>query len=668
MNKVRLLGAVCAVLFSLITMSANATLHGRLPITPGGTDFQAAYDDVLNITWVTNAGLSEVNRPWNNQVAWASGLNYLGFDDWRLASMSVTAGTPDPGFQTSIDSCTTGVACPTNELGHMFYFNMGGAGPFIDNKAGDQTIGDVTLTDVKSEVWSGTEGGSSFAWFFIFSLGIQASGVGESHNLYGWAVRSGDVVPRTLIDNGDTTIDTTSGLEWLDLTLTQGISALDVLAGYGGYIEAGWTFATVEQVCDLFGALVDDTTNCTTGAVAMPMDAANAETLVNLLGNTASAGRGAYGMFNNLGGAPGNFSLGCINDTATSCTLGGDSSWLTQIGWASGHQTVGSFLVRPTSTSALIDNGYTTIDTVSGLEWLDLTFTQGVSAQDVLAGYGGYIEAGWTFADVEEVCALFGAFGDDTTNCTSGAVAMQLDPSNATRLASLLGNTAATGRGAYGMFNNIDSFPDNFGIGCINDTATSCTMGGGSSWLTQIEWASEYTTVGSFLIRDFIEPPPTTLIDNGDTTIDTTSGLEWLDLTFTQFDYVGNSVSAQEVLHGFNGYTETGDQGTGWTFATVEQVCGLFGALGDDTTNCTTGAVAMQMNPAKSATLVNLLGYTAAIGRGAYGMFNNIDSFPDNFGIACINDTATSCTMGGAAPGSPRSNGRAAMRQSAASS
>jgi hypothetical protein len=28
-------------------------------------------------------------------------------------------------------------------------------------------------------------------------------------------------------------------------------------------------------------------------------------------------------------------------------------------------------------------------DTASGLEWLDLTLTQGVSAQDVLAGFGG---------------------------------------------------------------------------------------------------------------------------------------------------------------------------------------------------------------------------------------------------------------------------------------
>ena len=57
MKKSHLLSAVCAVLFSFITVSANATLHGRLPLTPGGTDYQAAYDDVLDITWTTNAAL-----------------------------------------------------------------------------------------------------------------------------------------------------------------------------------------------------------------------------------------------------------------------------------------------------------------------------------------------------------------------------------------------------------------------------------------------------------------------------------------------------------------------------------------------------------------------------------------------------------------------------------
>jgi hypothetical protein len=182
MNKSRILGALSAVLFTFITVSANAALFSRL----GGA---AAYDDVLDITWLTDADLG-VNASWGGQVAWASNLNTLGFDDWRLASMSVTAGVPDAGFQTSIDSCTTGVACPTNELGHMYYFNMGGA--LFDDKTGNQTVDGVLLTDVQADYWSGTEFGPNNAWVFGFDKGEQSDNQ-KILGFSGWAVRSGDV-------------------------------------------------------------------------------------------------------------------------------------------------------------------------------------------------------------------------------------------------------------------------------------------------------------------------------------------------------------------------------------------------------------------------------------------------------------------------------------------
>jgi hypothetical protein len=182
MNRSRILGALSAVLFTFITVSANAALFSRL----GGA---AAYDDVLDITWLTDADLSGGNADWGTQVTWAANLNTLGFDDWRLASMSVTAGVPDAGPQTSIDSCTTGVACPTNELGHMYDFNMGDTG---GDKTGTHTIGDVTLTDVQATYWSGTELDSTRAWRFSPINGSQ-NGVDTDVFSYGWAVRSGDV-------------------------------------------------------------------------------------------------------------------------------------------------------------------------------------------------------------------------------------------------------------------------------------------------------------------------------------------------------------------------------------------------------------------------------------------------------------------------------------------
>ena len=189
MKKSRLLGAVCAVLFTLITVSAHASLVGRLPLTPGGTDFQAAYDTVLDITWLTDADLSGLFN-WDNQAGWARGLdtaNYLGVDGWRLASMDVNG-------DTAVVDCNgaTELACRDNELGYMFYQNMDGS--FGDDKSGNQIVDGVLLTDVQFNNWSGTEFAPSptFAWLFRFSDGNQGL-IGKDRNGYGWAVRAGDV-------------------------------------------------------------------------------------------------------------------------------------------------------------------------------------------------------------------------------------------------------------------------------------------------------------------------------------------------------------------------------------------------------------------------------------------------------------------------------------------
>jgi len=186
MNKSRILGALSAVLFTFITISANAALVSRL-------DGDAAWDDELGITWLTNAGLSG-SRSWQEQIDWIASLNagsgHLGYTDWRLASMSVTAGTPNAGYQTSIDSCAAGALCLTNELGHMYYYNLGGTG---NDLTGTQVVGDVTLTGVRSFYWSGTEFGISNAWKFNFIFGSQNFWNKLIPSDFGWAVRSGDV-------------------------------------------------------------------------------------------------------------------------------------------------------------------------------------------------------------------------------------------------------------------------------------------------------------------------------------------------------------------------------------------------------------------------------------------------------------------------------------------
>ena len=132
MNKSRLLGAVCAAVFTFITTSSHSTLLSRL----GGA---AAYDDALDITWLTDADLSGRQR-WDTHLFpdklfdWIDSLNtaeHLGFNDWRLASMSVSApvgSLPDTTVASSVIDCSsaTEVDCRDNELGYMYYQNMGG--------------------------------------------------------------------------------------------------------------------------------------------------------------------------------------------------------------------------------------------------------------------------------------------------------------------------------------------------------------------------------------------------------------------------------------------------------------------------------------------------------------------------------------------------------------
>ena len=154
-------------------------------------------DTVLDITWVADASLSG-GQSWGDLVDWAENLVYAGYDDWRLASMSVAAGTPT-GATDSIIACQTDteVNCRDNELGYMYTYYL--PGNYGDNKTGDQTVGDVTLTGIQNVYWSGTEfaSGPDFAWGFDPVNGFQFDD-DKGFQDYGWAVRPGQVAAAPL--------------------------------------------------------------------------------------------------------------------------------------------------------------------------------------------------------------------------------------------------------------------------------------------------------------------------------------------------------------------------------------------------------------------------------------------------------------------------------------
>ena len=176
----RIIGALCAgSLFLGLVTTANAALLGRLPATPGGTDYQAYYDEQLNITWAADPNIKATMNNWSTANAWAAGLTIGGVSGWRLPSTDVNGDT------TVVNCSPGGVAgCADNEMGFLFWeegITAGAPSPFSNVQA--------------FVYWSGTEWAldNSDAWYFTFNNGSQTAGSKSLTGLFAWAVRSGDV-------------------------------------------------------------------------------------------------------------------------------------------------------------------------------------------------------------------------------------------------------------------------------------------------------------------------------------------------------------------------------------------------------------------------------------------------------------------------------------------
>ncbi len=198
------------ILLSLFS-TAEAALVGRLPVTPGGTDYQAVYDIDRDITWLADANLAATTTfrvpgiaadgrmSWFTANSWIGSLNattqnggvgFLGFTDWRL---------PSAFNQDGSGPCGPVLNCTGSEMGHLFYDELGGndnESVFDQTNDTQEEIDNLALfSNVQSRLyWSGTELalGTSSAWFTSFRSGRQSTSEKEEFN-FAWAVRSGDV-------------------------------------------------------------------------------------------------------------------------------------------------------------------------------------------------------------------------------------------------------------------------------------------------------------------------------------------------------------------------------------------------------------------------------------------------------------------------------------------
>ncbi|MFK8015220.1 MAG: thrombospondin type 3 repeat-containing protein [Gammaproteobacteria bacterium] len=172
---------ICLLPVIFLSGAAHAQLQGRLPFTPGGTDYQAYYDETLDITWAADAG--GIFRNWDDANEVISRVVIDGVRGWRLPSMDVNMD----GTVVECDEVTE-ADCRDNELGYMYYYNLGGI-ITDDDLSGDQP----PFVNIRNTHWSGTEGPSSdTAYIFGFVFGNQLPSP-KSGSRGVWVVRSGDV-------------------------------------------------------------------------------------------------------------------------------------------------------------------------------------------------------------------------------------------------------------------------------------------------------------------------------------------------------------------------------------------------------------------------------------------------------------------------------------------
>jgi hypothetical protein len=167
------------------------------------------------------------------------------------------------------------------------------------------------------------------------------------------------------------------------------------------------------------------------------------------------------------------------------------------------------------SQAILIDNGSTTVDTATNLEWLDVTATLGESYNSVIGGFGGYIADGYSVATTSQLCVLFGALGDSIANCPDANIDI-LAAANAAEFIFKFGDTTVSQSGYAGTFGWFDSgyvsSSGTVGIGCIEGSALqmACAWRPNSAYATGV-WGStnaKVDLVGGWLVRVASVPEP----------------------------------------------------------------------------------------------------------------------------------------------------------------
>lgn len=224
MSKIKTAAGV--LLIGVMSLAAGESTQAALIYRGNGL----IYDNVLDVTWVQDVALSQTllggdgRFDWFGAKAWVDQLEYGGYDDWRLPTLTPVNGinfnlifhcdgSADYGY---------GIAAPGgasagfigNELAYMYHVNLGnqsactGEGPFLAGKTwgpdvgvqnasfvdpltGD-TVSFLNLEGLMRSFWTDYDSGVPSTFQFTYR------GFNDVTNLHNreraWAVRDGDVL------------------------------------------------------------------------------------------------------------------------------------------------------------------------------------------------------------------------------------------------------------------------------------------------------------------------------------------------------------------------------------------------------------------------------------------------------------------------------------------
>ncbi len=190
MNK-RHLGMLCA---GLLTFGASTMAQAALVDHGAGL----IYDDVLDVTWLQNANYADGSMTWGAAQTWVGNLDYQGYSDWRLPTISPLNGST---YDLSVSYDGTSDIGYSNsnlasELGYLFHVNLGYSSkyegfsmPSNYGSDGNSVFGSSLQS---AKYWSGSGLSGTVALYFDMSDGYQGSS-SKANSFYALAVHDGNL-------------------------------------------------------------------------------------------------------------------------------------------------------------------------------------------------------------------------------------------------------------------------------------------------------------------------------------------------------------------------------------------------------------------------------------------------------------------------------------------